>query len=454
MEIAIDNILERLEQSSMFHLSLGSKELFHSNFLYWLSIVDRDTFLSVMHSLAKVDKFWWEDYSQDNIEIRRESRNFDLSIYVKTYPEKRKDGEIREVETWIPVLVLENKMKSLPRHDQLQEYTAKAFNEWRQKKRNDNLANQWEEQPVSFILLSLFITEDFSANCTYTHKYGKNKKTILVKATWEKNSYADLHRFLSAIRIGEENSLNQKILCDYCQFIKALNDLAVNNWKINEDDSFVEKIYPWAVEGYTGDRQVQLRIDDIRQKVHYEQLKSLLEKALRTNGMKVMEAPFKKNSLDGLYYGTNFAHNIGILEISVKHGEESLFIQLQGNSYAHAFSLVDNKDAAKRLLEIKNVMEPLFEFEEKDKDSDSKERITTKYPAILQTQVLYPQGINTQATKKGRKLECFKYFGQGFVYQNVLIPKEITIREVIQAMIEDAKKCINIIKNNHDTFHV
>ena len=67
MEIAIDNILERLEQSSMFHLSLGSKELFHSNFLYWLSIVDRDTFLSVMHSLAKVDKFWWEDYSQDNI---------------------------------------------------------------------------------------------------------------------------------------------------------------------------------------------------------------------------------------------------------------------------------------------------------------------------------------------------------------------------------------------------
>jgi hypothetical protein len=91
----------------MFHLSLGSKELFHSNFLYWLSIVDRDAFLSVMHGLAKVEKFWWEDsYSQDNIEVRRESRNFDLSIYVKTYTEKSKKGEIREVETWIPVLVL------------------------------------------------------------------------------------------------------------------------------------------------------------------------------------------------------------------------------------------------------------------------------------------------------------------------------------------------------------
>ncbi len=447
MKTTIDNILDRLEQSSMFHLSLGSKELFHSNFLYWLSIVDRDAFLSVMHGLAKVEKFWWEDsYSQDNIEVRRESRNFDLSIYVKTYTEKRKKGEIREVETWIPVLVLENKMKSMPRHDQLQEYTAKAFNEWRQKKPNNQLATLWEEQPISFILLSLFTPEDFSANCTYTHKYSKDKKSIHVEANWEKNSYSDMYRFLSAIRIGEEKSLNQKILCDYCLFINALNDLAVNDWQINGNDSFVERIYPWAIEGYIGDRQVKLRIDDIRQKVHYTQLKSLLEKALRADGIMVMEAPFKKNSPDGLYYGTNFAHNIGILEIAVKHGEESIFLQLQGNSYAHAFSLADNKDAATRLLARKDDMEPLFEFAEKKQDSDSKERTTTKYPAILQTQVLYPHGINTQATKKERKLKCFKYFGQGFVYQNVLIPKEVTIHEVIQAMVEDAKKCLNIIK--------
>ncbi len=433
----------------MFHLSLGSKELFHSNFLYWLNIIDRDAFMSVMHRLAKVEKFWWEDlFSKDNVEVRRESRNFDLSIYVRTCIEKCLEGEKRKVETWIPVLVLENKIKSLPHHDQLQEYTAKAFNEWRQKKRNDQLATLWKEQPISFILLSLFIPEGFPANCCHTHKYGKNKKKLQVEATWKKNSYADLHKFLSVIRIGEEESLNQKILCDYCQFVKALNELSVNDWQINENDSFVDKIYPWAIKGYTGDRQVQLRIDDIRQKVHYAQLKSLLEKGLRANGMQIMEAPFKKNSPDGLYYGTNFSHNIGIIEIAVKHGEESLFIQLQGNSYAHAFSLADNKDAAKRLLERKNDMEPLFDFEEKNKDSDSEERTTTKYPHILKTRVLYPQGMNTQATKKERKLRCFKYFGQGFVYQNVLIPKEVTIREVILAMVEDAKNClkINIIK--------
>ena len=51
-----------------------------------------------------------------------------------------------------------------------------------------------------------------------------------------------------------------------------------------------------------------------------------------------------------------------------------------------------------------------------------------------------------QANKKERKLKCFKYFGQGFVYQNVLMPKEVTIQEVIQAMVEDTKICLNIIK--------
>ena len=442
---SVDSILNRLEHSSMFHLSLGSKELFHSNFLYWLSIVDRDAFLSVMHGLAKVEKFWWEDsYSQDNIEVRRESRNFDLSIYVKTYTEKSKKGEILEVETWIPVLVLENKMKSMPRHDQLQEYTAKAFNEWRRKKPNNQLATLWEEQPISFILLSLFTPEDFTANCTYTHKYSKDEKSIHVEANWEKNSYSDLYRFLSAIRIGEEKSLNQKILCDYCQFINALNDLAVNDWQINGNDSFVERIYPWAIEGYTGDRQVKLRIDDIRQKVHYAQLKSMLEKALRSQGLQVTEAPFKRNDSDGLYYGTNFAHNIGILEVALKHGDESIFLQLQGHSYAHAFALSDNKDAASRLIEHRLAMEPLFEFAEEENDPVSKERVTTKYPEILHTKELYPQGVNPQAIKKKRKLKCFKYFGQGFVYQNVLIPRSVSIGHVIQAMVEDTKKSLTI----------
>lgn len=448
-----DNILDRLEHSTMFHLSLGSKELFHSNFLYWLSIVDWESFLIVMRGLAKVDSFWWEqtfkhsnETAENQVEVRRESHNFDLSIYVKTSKEKRKDGEVCEVETWIPVLVLENKMKSLPRHAQLQEYTEKAFNEWKQKKSNYELAVLWKEQPISFVLLSLFIDEDFSNNCSHKYEFGrKQKQLIQIDACWEKNNYADLYGLLNSIHLKEEQtSLNQKILEDYSQFVCALHELAIHDWLISEDDSFVEKIYPWAIDGYSGDRQVRLRIDDIRQKVHYAQLKSMLEKALRSQGLQVTEAPFKRNDSDGLYYGTNFAHNIGILEVAIKQGDESIFLQLQGHSYAHAFALSDNKDAASRLIEHRLAMEPLFEFAEEDNDPVGKERITTKYPEILHTNELYPQGVNPQAIKKKRRLMCFKYFGQGFVYQNVLIPRSVTIGQVIQAMVEDTKKCLTI----------
>lgn len=441
---SVDSILNRLEHSSMFHLSLGSKELFHSNFLYWLSIVDRDAFLSVMHGLAKVEKFWWEDsFSQDNIDIRRESRNFDLSIYVKTYTEKRKKGEIREVETWIPVLVLENKTKSMPRHDQLQEYTAKAFNEWRRKKSNNQLATLWEEQPISFILLSLFTPEDFTVNCTYTHKYSKDEKSIHVETNWEKNSYSDLYRFLSAIRIGEERSLNQKILCDYCQFINALNDLAVNDWQINGNDSFVERIYPWAIEGYTGDRQVKLRIDDIRQKVHYAQMEKMLHKKLTEAGIDATHA--KGETSKTVMYATNYAHNIGILEISVPYkGDTSFFIQLQGNSYAHAFARLNNQNAAKELKSYTQEMEPFFEFSPEGPTNEKGERLTEKYPTILVSKVLYPQGVNKHAVRNKMDLTNFKYFGQGFVYQNIIIPETVTIDEVIQAMVEDTKRFLEI----------
>ena len=105
----IDSILNNLKHSSMFHLSLGSKELFHSNFLYWLSIIDWDVFLTVIHGLANRDCFWWEeDLKRGKViaDVRREFHNFDLSIYIRVSQEEDKDNPTRKQETWIPVFVL------------------------------------------------------------------------------------------------------------------------------------------------------------------------------------------------------------------------------------------------------------------------------------------------------------------------------------------------------------
>ena len=441
-----NSLLDRLEHSTMFHLSLGSKELFHSNFLYWLSIVDWDAFILVARKLAGVECFWWEDLykrsddrDENEIEVRREFHNFDLSIYVCVNREPPKEGSMEVKETWIPVLVLENKIKSLPRYEQLQEYTTKAVNEWKKKKHKKDIESLWKEQPISFVLLSLFIDEEFKTDCQYLEKVKP-----LFEVNWVKRNYNDLHDCLNNIHLGDESCLNQKILKDYCQFILALHELAENDWRISPNNRFVETIYPWALKEYCGDRQVRLRIDDIRQKVHYAQMEAMLKERLNEAGIEAIHASADKEKKAQVRYNTNFAHNIGILEISVRlKGDCAIFIQLQGHSYAHAFCY-DKKDAAKELNNRRSSLECMFDFDElSPKVTNDFKRITKKYPSELQTNVLFPRKLNSRA--KGC-LRDYKYYGKSFVYQNVLIPEHVTIDAVIHAMVEDTKKCLIIFK--------
>ena len=452
MSVHILNILDRLEHSSMFHLSLGSKELFHSNFLYWLSIVDWDAFILVARKLAGVEYFWWEnqykrsdDRDENAIEVRREYRHFDLSIHVRVEQERDEEDPSFIKSIWIPVFVLENKMKSLPRQDQLQEYTEKAFQDWKNKKKNDELKKMWEEQPISFVLLSLFVDKEFHPQCNFTYEYGRKiKKEIHVTAIWKHNNYKDLYDLLNRADLKILNLLNQEIVKDYCKFILALHELAENDWRISPNNRFVETIYPWALKDYHGDGQVRLRIDDIRQKVHYAQMEAMLKEKLKEAGIEAIHASADKEKKAQVRYNTNFAHNIGILEISVRlKGDCAIFIQLQGHSYAHAFCY-DKKDAAKELNNRRSSLECMFDFDElSPKVTNDFKRITKKYPSELQTNVLFPRKLNSRA--KGC-LRDYKYYGKSFVYQNVLIPEHVTIDAVIHAMVEDTKKCLKIFK--------
>lgn len=448
----LEEWLDQLEQSSMFHLSLGSKELFHSNFLYWLSIKDWDVFMSVMHSLAGEDHFWWEDAGfvhsddpQDNdIEVRRESRNFDLSIFVRTQKsttdKQQEDADEKgKKDVWVPVFVLENKMKSLPRHEQLQEYVRKAFNDWKRGKDNKQIDILWQQQPISFVLLSLYLPSDTLNLCKCNHRYIYGSKTkkqkIELECSWIAKDYGQLYDILCNQNLQQSDSLDQQILNDYCKFTHALHEIVQTDWKVLPTDDFVQKIYPWAQKDYRGDRQTKLRIDDIRQKVHYAQLQSMLEKKLEDADIKAKHVSEDKKF--PIWFATNFAHNIGILEVSIKfpRGEgSSIFLQLQGNSYCHAFC--KDGGAAQRMLELKDRLEPLMEFEEDKSETD-------KYPTRLNTKDLHPGGVNNRAKDKP-SLRNFKYFGDNFIYQNVLIPQGVTVENVIDAMVEDTKRCMSL----------
>jgi hypothetical protein len=96
-----------LDAEPMWTLSMGSKELFHSNLLGWicerLSPKDAAYVLGLppMQSGA----------ASGTVVIRREYKNFDLTVELPGYP----------------AAVIENKVFSLPDMDQLEEYTPKVI---------------------------------------------------------------------------------------------------------------------------------------------------------------------------------------------------------------------------------------------------------------------------------------------------------------------------------------
>lgn len=53
--------VKTLQDSPLFQLSLTSKELFHSNFLYWLGVTYRDLFKETFSNLGCRTAAWPED---------------------------------------------------------------------------------------------------------------------------------------------------------------------------------------------------------------------------------------------------------------------------------------------------------------------------------------------------------------------------------------------------------
>lgn len=88
--------VKTLQDSPLFQLSLTSKELFHSNFLYWLGVTYQDLFKETFSKLGCNTAAW-----PDKWEVEREYKHLDLCV---KGPGKR--GKI--------YLVLENKVKSIP----------------------------------------------------------------------------------------------------------------------------------------------------------------------------------------------------------------------------------------------------------------------------------------------------------------------------------------------------
>ena len=84
----VDEILGELKKLPIFKMSLGSKELFHSNFLEFLWEVNPEMFCAVINELLGNKTKLTRDETSG---IARELKNFDICVY---HTEKyRKKGQ-------------------------------------------------------------------------------------------------------------------------------------------------------------------------------------------------------------------------------------------------------------------------------------------------------------------------------------------------------------------------
>lgn len=346
-----EQCLKQLRESFTFQMSLGSKELFHSNFLQWLSVIDWKGFLMVLHELSGVQEFWWEKKGvkcnvgvngieegnplpfhpdNENVEVRRECNNYDLSVYILTgYTNPRKGGEPQK--KWCPVFILENKVKSMPYQYQLDSYTNKAFKEWKVGKKKKELETLWTAKPVSFVLLTLF--DEVAI---------KESQIVdsVIKVIWEKRNYSDLSTILENefLTNKKEEDLANKVIGDYCRFIKALHGLSQSaDWKVDGNDNYQDHILQ------CGKEEEKLRIADLREKVHHERMLKLLEDKLyevlpnqceHWSKEKEYIDDNKTYNTGKVFYNTSFSRGLGITEVFVIINESyRLMIQLQSNQY-------------------------------------------------------------------------------------------------------------------------
>lgn len=254
---AYEEAINYLKTSPMFNISLSSNELFHSNFLYWIWQVNKECFKTIINSLIGEKNYWEDNWKGKKLEVRREYKNFDLSI-VEVLNTATTEGEIDNTVNSVDnttsesdngdyttdgliLFVLENKVKSIPYAQQLLKYNEKiekhnveilkkeiltnsTYKRWTNNTDlSTKLENRKEKSTCKKVLLSL--------TDAYPDLYKTDAHPYLYETGefegWIKRSYDDYLSFLKAVADSktikcEEWDKYSNIFTDYREYVKNL----------------------------------------------------------------------------------------------------------------------------------------------------------------------------------------------------------------------------------------
>lgn len=241
----IQNTIKSLKENPVFAMSLGGKELFHSNFLAWLFLEGKSNqnikkyFGLAGHDILEVyrEKFHmdlivvsWKDNSKekeeytklkqklrDHLSIMDQDSNAEETSETSNSEEKQNQGEftageVKELEKHIKFLVIENKFKSVPYWKQLDEYSTKIHKKesvfWiNQEGKTNKVWFKLGKNPTSTILFApKLLLDSFSKMLKKKSSSEEfNKKKDDVKKKWSRKSYEGYLKSLE-IDLGEHDS--------------------------------------------------------------------------------------------------------------------------------------------------------------------------------------------------------------------------------------------------------
>ena len=382
-----------LMESPMLYLSGGSKELFHSNFLYWLGVNYRDAFQQTMTRLLNINATWPEGW-----EVKREYKHLDLCVTYLKDTGKMRNGE--SVKKECAFIILENKVKSLPERTQLKRYE-KVFEGY--------------NQGCSYAVLSL--VKDFPGS-----------KYLDENTCWQLHHYDELADVISKYCTADIRKEHHIYISDYCAYVRELSKLA-EGWKVEEDDTFLAQ-----EEGLA-----ELRLNDIYEKVRYAQIATILanrlENVVKPNdeeesivlGMSDFDVILKRRiDADEIlgYYGcpeaapysqvfinSGMSHAIGFIEAKVKVTDDCcLVIQVQGDRYCHG---IECEGIANKRGKLSTQQQQFIDFKH--------------------------GGLKNRAQKADSKV-C--HYGSNFIYNMQKIQSTHTVSDIVDAICNDINELI------------
>lgn len=384
----MEKILEELNKNPMFRLSLGSKELFHSNFLAFLWDQNPKAFLELLNDLCH-NSIQVEDLlNEKELTLDREKENFDICIH-----HKEGKNEIYDI-------IIENKVKSIPYIEQLKDY---------EKKVN----NHQKRIPNTNILLSL--ADNFP------------QKNDISKRGWAIVSYEDLDKELEAKKcnFSSSNPQIQQYIEDYIHFIKQLTPLKDKILANFEESKYHNQNDINAFHKYKlSDLYIKLR-----GAYFIGLLKDKLEGIYNNNGVEVeyfTSGKFEDRRRDGngdatkiwLHSGMNRGKSTVTVCINPANSENLYELQIEGDQYRHMFNqngLVAKRDTvSETLLNI-----PYF--------------CNSELPIHIQ---------NIWAGKSD-----FNQYKPNCLYKYVKFNPETTVNEMIEILIDDIVKVLRDIRS-------